>query len=87
MAVIEKKAWPELYEAISNGKKKFDLRLNDEECKEGDILFLREYDPLKKEYTGRKIKKKITYLMKTKDLKFWKPEETDKYGFVVMSLE
>ncbi len=87
MAVIEKKSWPDMFEAIAKGKKKFDLRLADENYKVGDILVLREFDPKKKEYTGRQIRRNITYIMKTKELKFWSPSETDKYGFVVMSLE
>jgi len=33
----------------------------------GDILILREWNPKTKEYTGRNRRKKITYILKTKD--------------------
>ncbi|KKU17322.1 MAG: hypothetical protein UX26_C0003G0031, partial [Parcubacteria group bacterium GW2011_GWC1_45_9] len=45
MAVIKKKAWPELFEAVVSGKKKYDLRLNEFEINEGDVLALEEWDP------------------------------------------
>jgi hypothetical protein len=85
--IIKKKTWPELFEKIASGKKKFDLRLADFDCKEGDILVLEEWDPKTQSYTGRKLEKKIGFMLNTKDLKFWKKEDIDKYGFVVMSLD
>ena len=84
---IEKKVWPEYFQKILEGKKKFDLRLNDFECGEGDILVLKEFDPETKKYTGRVLEKKITYVVKTKDSKFYKKEDVDKHGFVIMGLE
>ncbi len=84
---IEKKAWPELFQKILNGDKKFDLRLADFECKEGDILLLREWDPETKKYTGREIEKEVSYVFKTKDVKFWNKEEIDKYGFQIISFK
>lgn len=84
---IRKKCWPEMFENISRGKKKFDLRLGDSSVKEGDILVLEEFNPETKAYTGRILKKKISYVLRTKDLNFWKKEDIDKKGFVVMSLE
>ncbi len=85
--IIKKKAWPEMFEAMLSGKKKFDLRLDDFECNEGDILVFEEWNPETKEYTGRKLEKKVSYVMKSKDLKFWKKEKIDKFGFQVISLE
>jgi len=84
MAVVTKKAWPELFQAVLDGNKKFDLRLADVDIKEGDILLLEEYNPETKEYTGRKIERKVNFVMKTRDLKFWTKEEADKYGYVVI---
>ena len=40
MKKIEKKCWPEYFEAILSGKKKYELRLSDFEIDEGDILVL-----------------------------------------------
>ena len=69
--IIKKKCWPEQFQLILNGKKKFDIRLADFECKPGDILLLEEFDPIIQKYTGRKIEKKVTYISKIKNLKFW----------------
>lgn len=85
--IIEKKTWPDFFQKIFDGSKKFELRLADFPCKEGDILLLREWDPKTKKYTGREIKKKITYMVNTKDLKFHNKEEIEKHGLYVLSLE
>lgn len=87
---IEKKTWPEYFEMILSGKKNFDLRIADFDCKEGDILVLREFDPKKQSYTGRVIKKTITYIKKwnIKDLeKFWSKEDIENKGFQIISLK
>lgn len=84
---IHKKIWPEFFEKILSGEKKFEIRLDDFHVKSGDILILEEWDPKTKNYTGRKIKKKISYLLHTKDMYFWDDQEILDHGFVVMSLE
>ena len=76
MAIIKKKIWPEYFDAIVSGKKKYELRLNDFEVNEGDSLILEEWDPETKEYTGRKTEKKVTYVGKFKiDNLFWPEKE------------
>ena len=84
---IEKKCWPDLYQKILDGEKNFDLRLADFDCKPGDILVLREYDPKTNDYTGRIMEKKVTCVLNTKDVNFWPKEEIEKYGFMVISLK
>lgn len=84
---IEKKTWPTEFQAILEGRKKFDLRLNDFKAAEGDTLVLKEFDPKTKSYTGRSIEKKISYLLKTSELKFWPKGEINKFGFQVFSLD
>jgi len=84
---IEKKIWPEFFQKILNGDKKFELRLADFECNPGDILILKEWNPKTQKYTGRAIEKEITYILKTKDIKFWPKEETDKCGFQIISFK
>ena len=84
---IKKKTWPELFQKVLDGEKTFDLRLADFECKPGDILVLEEWNPKTKEYTGRKIEKKITFVLKTKDIKFWSEEDIKKHGFQVFSFK
>lgn len=86
--MIKKKIWPEYFEAMESGKKKFELRLNDFEINEGDILSLEEWDPKTKEYTGRKLEKKVTYVGKFKiDSLFWPEEEIKEKGIQIISLE
>jgi hypothetical protein len=87
MATIHKKCWPELFQLVSEGKKRFDLRLNDFEANEGDILILEEYDPEKKEYTGRKIEKSIDYVLKFKLDDFGQKEKIESEGLMVIQLQ
>ncbi len=85
---IEKKVWPEYFQAIKDGKKNYELRLADWECKEGDTLILKEWDPKTKEYTGREENKKVKYVAKFRiDNLSWPKEEIEKYGLQIISLE
>ncbi|OGM29504.1 hypothetical protein A2630_00730 [Candidatus Woesebacteria bacterium RIFCSPHIGHO2_01_FULL_44_10] len=87
MAKIEKKVWPKYFEAILRGDKTFEIRLADFGCNKGDVLVLREWDPERKDYTGRTIDKKVTYIVKTKDLSFWSKEEIEKHGYQVIGFK
>jgi len=87
MKKITKKIWPEFFEKILNGEKKYELRLGDFDCQTGDILVLREWDPNTKAYTGRQIEREITLVLKTKDQKFWPEADVNKYGFQILSLK
>ena len=88
MAIIKKKIWPEYFDAVASGKKKFELRLNDFEVNEGDILVLEEWDPKTESYTGRKTEKKATYVCKFKiDKLFWPEEQIKEKGIQIISLE
>jgi len=82
-----KKTWPEYFQKIIEGKKTFELRIADWECKEGDILVLQEWDPKTKKYTGREIEKKVTYVGKTKDFSFWSKEDVEKFGYQIISFK
>lgn len=84
---IEKKVWPEYFNKIKSGDKTFELRLADWKCKTGDILVLREWNQKTKKYTGNKIEKKVTYVIKTKDQMFWSKEEIEKYGFQIIAFK
>lgn len=88
MAVIKKKIWPGYFDDVASGKKKFELRLNDCEIKEGDTLVLEEWDPKTKQYTGRSVEKKVTYaaVFKITDL-WWSEQEIQEKGLRVVSLE
>lgn len=84
MVQIEKKIWPKYFKAIKKGEKKFELRLADFKAKKGDVLILKEWNPRTKSYTGKEIKKKIKFVVKTKGQKFWSKKEVEKYGLQVI---
>ena len=87
MAIIKKKIWPEYFELVGSGRKKFEIRLDDFEAKEGDTLVLEEWDPNTKEYTGRKIEKKVSYVLKFKLDSFGQEEQIREKGLVVIQME
>ncbi len=84
---IKKKVWPEYFQLIKDGKKTYELRLADWECNEGDILVLQELDPKTQDYTGREMKKEVTYVGKTKNMTFWPKEEVEKHGYQIISFK
>jgi len=59
----ELKIWPEYYNAILDGRKRFELRKEDRNFKVGDTLLLKEYDPLWEKYTERECLVSITYIL------------------------
>ena len=85
--IFEKKCWPEYFEKILNGEKKFEIRLANYECNPEDIIILREWNPETKQYTGRTVRKRITYVARTKDFNFWSEKDIQQYGYQIMSLE
>lgn len=87
MAVINKKCWPEFFEEVRSGRKKFEVRLADVDINPGDTLVLEEWDPGTKTYSGRKLEKKVSLVYKTKNFSFWDKEEIDKYGYLVVGFE
>jgi glyoxylate utilization-related uncharacterized protein len=87
MAIIKKKTWPEMFELVLEGKKDFDLRLNDFKVQEGDILVLEEYNPRTKQYTGRKIEKRVGYVLRFRLNDFGQEEEIKKKGLMVLQLK
>ncbi len=87
MAIIKKKIWPEYFESVSSGKKKFELRLNDFEANEGDTLLLEEWDPKTQQYTGRMIEKKINYILKFKLDDFGQKARIEDKGLIVIQFD
>ena len=84
MAIIKKKIWPKYFKEVKSGNKKFELRLADFNIKPGDILILDEWDPKKKKYTGRKIKRKVKYLLKFGLNDFGQQKEIERSGLYVI---
>jgi len=84
MAIIKKKVWPDYFKLIKSGQKKFELRLADFRIKVGDTLILEEWDPKKKDYTGRKMRKKAKYIFKFKLDDFGQKKEIEKKGLYII---
>lgn len=88
---IVKKVLLGYFQDILDGKKKYELRLNDFEIEPGDILVLEEYtsaDQKTRKATGRVIEKEVTYLRKFKlrDL-WWSEEDLKEKGIQIISFE
>ena len=78
MKKVVKKILPEYFQDILNGKKKYELRLNDFDIEVGDILVLEEYttsDPNTRKPTGRVIEKEVSYIQRFKQQDLWFSEE------------
>lgn len=84
MVTVEKKIWPKHFKLVKFGKKKFELRLADFKIKKGDIFILREWNPKTKKYTGRKIKKRVNYVLKSKLNDFGQKTKIERKGLYVI---
>jgi hypothetical protein len=56
------KTWPAFYRAVVDGRKTFEIRLNDRGYKVGDVLVLAEFDPEKQILTMECFAVRITYM-------------------------
>ena len=72
------KIFPEYFDGVRKGKKRFELRKNDRNFHVGDCLALNEWDG--ERYTGRSILVKIDYMMNLDDVMTWQG------GYVLMSI-
>jgi hypothetical protein len=75
-----------MFKELASGNKTFELRLDDFECRTGDTLVLREWDPKTRQYTGKSLEKKVGFVLKMKDVKFFADEDVKKFGYQVISL-
>lgn len=80
----ELKCWPEQFQAIVDGRKRFEFRRADRAFIVGDTLELHEWDNYGERKTGRTFSVIATYILRglPNGLAFGLPEE-----FVVMSIE
>ena len=58
----ELKIHPKYYRAVLLGLKKVEIRLNDRNYQEGDLLILNEFDPKTERYTGLQLKRKVDFI-------------------------
>jgi len=84
MAIIKKKIWPEFFDKVQSGKKRFEVRVVDFGINEGDTLVLEEWDPNTKEYTGRKIEKTVDFILKFKLDDFGQKKDIEEKGLFVI---
>jgi predicted phosphohydrolase len=84
--VIEKKTWPDFFVKLLRGLKNIDVRINDFIVNVGDVIVFREYDPVKKEYTGRKVSRVVTEAHEVDINRFYKMRNIKKKGLLIMSL-
>jgi hypothetical protein len=79
----ELKTWPEFFNAVWSGDKKFELRADDKSPSYtvGQYLALDEFDPATQQYTGRWFVVRVTYLLRGPS-QFGLPA-----GVVVMAIE
>lgn len=62
--IHELKIWPDYYWEVFLGHKTFEIRKNDRDFKTGDMVILKEWNPITKLYTGNKLARKIIYILK-----------------------
>lgn len=60
----ELKLHPKYYKDVELVLKKVEIRKNDRNYQERDILILNEYDPVTEKYTGNQVKRKVDYVLK-----------------------
>lgn len=76
MTTHELKCWPEYFGPLADGRKTFEVRLDDRGFAVGDVLWFREYI-LETGLTGRDVRKRVTYVLSGMGLEA---------GFVCMGL-
>jgi len=57
------KIWPEFFEPVMSGVKRFEVRKNDRNFQVDDVLDLSEWNPRNKEFTGRTVTVRVTYIL------------------------
>ena len=57
------KCWPDHFGAIFDGRKRCEVRYNDRDYAEGDILVLFEWSPEAMMHTGRKVQVRVTHVL------------------------
>jgi len=86
MTTHELKSWPEYFEPILNGAKTFELRNNDRDFHVFDRLWLREWEPKTKNYTGRECFRDVTYVLEGIGPGCIEPHKGLLRGYVILSL-
>jgi Domain of unknown function (DUF3850) len=62
--IHELKTWPEHYEPVAADLKRAELRKDDRDFRVGDVLWLREWEPMTQTYTGRACWREVTHILR-----------------------
>jgi hypothetical protein len=81
------KSWSMFFQDISSGIRTSDIRLNDRRYAVGDTMLLREWNPVKGEYTGRVEIVEITYLQCNKSNPCAISNDALRDDYVVLSIK
>lgn len=81
------KSWGMFYQDIKTGERTSDIRKNDRRYAVGDVMNLKEYDPVTATYTGDSQKVKITYLQCNKSNPCAISREALSDDYVVLSIK
>jgi hypothetical protein len=87
MRTHEIKSWPDYFQPMFDGWKRFEVRIDDRNYQVGDELHIREFDDRAGKYTGREIRRRITYILHGIGPGGIPPLAGIHPRFVVMSLE
>lgn len=60
--IHELKTDPEFFDAILDGRKTFEVRLNDRGYQVGDVLILKEYDRAAARFSGISVERRVVYM-------------------------
>lgn len=77
----ELKTHPEVYRAVDRNVKRFEFRNNDRKFEVGDVLVLKEWDPVGEgRFTGASLQRLVTFVLKG-------PDYNVPFGYAVLSLD
>lgn len=74
------KTWPEYFQKVKSGFKGFEVRKDDRNFQEGDVLELLEWNPDTRTYTGESLVKRVGFMLRGGSFGIEK-------GYVVIQLE
>lgn len=63
----ELKTWQPYFHAVADGRKNFEIRRDDRDFRPGDTLWLRETEYGSGAYTGRNVRRTITYVLRREE--------------------
>lgn len=84
MKIHELKCWPEYFGALLRGEKRCELRLNDRDFQDGDLLHLRAWNPASQLYVDPRNVGVSDIFVRV--LRVWRDLPGLKEGYVIMDI-